>query len=87
MYFIDFYTKRSVYNSNVNTGVIFTKLFWLGLRTASYRIILNWTLRLSSNQIPLKKPHGNKNLGVQGGSELMTPALFSLIYIVMERQL
>lgn len=64
MYFIDFsfffcffYTKTSVYNSSINTGVSFTKLFRLGLQTASHRSISNWTLHLSSGpEIPYKTP-------------------------------
>lgn len=89
MYFIDFYSKMSVYNSSINTGVTFTKLFRLGLQSASYRIVPNWTWVLFCPATRfLTKLHGNKNLSeVYRGSELMTPALFSLIYIVMERSL
>lgn len=53
MYFIIFffYTKMSVYNSSINTGVTFTELFRLGLQTAAYRDISDWTwlLVLSGN--------------------------------------
>lgn len=89
MYFIDFYTKMSVYNSSINTGVTFTKLFQLGFQTALQRIISNWTsVFVCPATRFLTEPHGNKNLSeVYRGSELMTPALFSLIYIVMERSL
>lgn len=88
MYFIDFlYTKMSVYNSSINTGVTFTKLFWLGLHTASHRTLQtghdsSFVQRLDS----LQNPMGTKaSVKRTRGSELMTPALYSLIYIVMER--